>query len=146
MKSIEANLRMIYAMRSNVIGFSGLEKICSVMNLPKPDVKDKKSLKFDDIEKANILQSQFKSVFVKEPGGEIPKTTIKSRSLLNDLNITEEMVKNLLLKLNNNKSLGPDEIHPRLVKELANHLARPIASFFNQTLAEGVLPRDLKKR
>ena len=43
------------------------------------DVKDKKSLKFDDIEKANILQSQFTSVFVKEPGGEIPKTTIKSR-------------------------------------------------------------------
>ena len=55
------------------------------------------------------------------------------------------MVKNKLLKLNTSKSLGPDEIHPRLVKELADHLARPIASFFNQTLAEGVLPRDWKK-
>ena len=109
------------------------------------DVKDKKSLKFDDIEKANILQSQFKSVFIKEPGGEIPKTTIKSRLLLNDLNITDEMVKNKFLNLNTSKSLGPDEIHPRLVKELADHLARPIASFCNQTLAEGVLPRDWKK-
>ena len=103
------------------------------------------SLKFDDIEKANILQSQFKSVFVKEPGGEIPKTTIKSRSLSNDLNITDEMVKNKLLKLNTRKSFGPDEIHPRLVKELTDHIARPIASFFNQTLADGVLPRDWEK-
>ena len=36
MKYFEANLRMVYATRSNGIGFSGLEKFCSVMNLPKP--------------------------------------------------------------------------------------------------------------
>ena len=55
------------------------------------------------------------------------------------------MVKNKLLKLKTSKSLGPDEIHPRLVKELADHLARPIASFFNQTLAERGSSKRLEK-
>ena len=37
------------------------------------DVTKKDSLKFDDKDKANILQRQFSSVFTKEPAGEIPR-------------------------------------------------------------------------
>ena len=36
------------------------------------DEKDKTSTKFDDKEKANILQKQFVSVFTKEPNAEVP--------------------------------------------------------------------------
>ena len=36
-------------------------------------INDTNSLKFDDEEKANILQNQFSSVFTHEPEGDIPR-------------------------------------------------------------------------
>ena len=36
MKSFEVNMRMVYAMRNNGTDYSGVEKCCAVMNLPKP--------------------------------------------------------------------------------------------------------------
>ena len=54
MKSFEANLRMVYAMRSNGVGFSGLEKFCSVMNLPKPMTRCNDKL-------SNLLRDAVKS-------------------------------------------------------------------------------------
>ena len=36
------------------------------------NINDKKSIKFDDNEKANILQKQFSSIFTQEPEEEIP--------------------------------------------------------------------------
>ena len=56
MKSFEANLRMVYAMRSNGIAFSGLEKFCSVMNLPKPMTR----CNYDKL--SNLLRDAVKSV------------------------------------------------------------------------------------
>ena len=38
--------------------------------LENPQEKD--SMKFSDFDKANILQNQFSSVYVKEPEGDIP--------------------------------------------------------------------------
>ena len=35
-KSFEVNMRMVYAMRNNCTDYSGVEKFCAVMNLPKP--------------------------------------------------------------------------------------------------------------
>ena len=55
MKSFEANLRMVYAMRSNGIGFSGLEKFCSLINLPKPPTRN-----YDKL--SNLLRDAVKSV------------------------------------------------------------------------------------
>ena len=36
MKSLEVNMRMVYAMRNNGTDYAGVGKICFVMNLPKP--------------------------------------------------------------------------------------------------------------
>ena len=59
-------------------------------------------------------------------------------------NITEETVSLKLKSLNPNKSPGPDKIYPRLLKELHNELAKPLAILFNLSLKEGVLPNDWK--
>ena len=56
MKSFEANLRMVYAMKSIGIGFSGLEKFCSVKNLPKPMSR----CNYDKL--SNLLRDAVKSV------------------------------------------------------------------------------------
>ena len=42
------------------------------------DENDKESMKFSDIEKANILQKQFCSVFTNEPESDIPSMPCKT--------------------------------------------------------------------
>ena len=43
------------------------------------------------------------------------------------------------------KSVGQDGVHPRLLKELFNHLCKPLARLFNNSLAVGELPKELKQ-
>ena len=108
------------------------------------DPKNKESLEFDDEKKANILQTQFLSVFTTEDNGTIP--TLPARTMLTtpDLVIHEHMVLEELKNLNANKSCGPDEIHPKLLSELADYLVSPLTKLFNQSL-EGTLPADWKR-
>ena len=47
--------------------------------------------------------------------------------------------------LNVGKSVGPDGVHPRLLKELSNHLCKPLARLFNNSLAVGELPKEWKQ-
>ena len=55
------------------------------------------------------------------------------------------MVRKELMNLNANKSCGPDELHPRLVKELAEQLSGPIAHLFNLRIEQQTLPNDWKQ-
>ena len=71
--------------------------------------------KFDDKEKANIVQKKFVSVFTKEPNAEVLVLNKKTEVNLPNIIIKEEMVRNKTLKLNVNKSCGPDEIHPQIL-------------------------------
>ena len=54
------------------------------------------------------------------------------------------MTQKELLNLNINKSCGPDEIHPRILLELADYIAGTVALLFNMTIKHGNLPRDWK--
>ena len=98
------------------------------------DKKDKNSTKFDDKEKADILQNQFSGVFTCEPDGEIPQLARRTNITLKDMKVTAERVKTELLKLNPNKSCGPDEIHPRMLKELSDQITPPLAFLLNTTM------------
>ena len=106
---------------------------------------DPQSTKFDDKEKANILQKQFASVFTKEPDGEIPQLERRTETTITDIIITEAMVEQMLALLNINKSCGPDEIHPRMLIELADLISGPLALIMNKTLREKEIPNDWKK-
>ena len=55
------------------------------------------------------------------------------------------MVRKEIQNLNTNKSCGPDELHPRIIKELAYQLSGPIADLFNQTIDQQTLPYDWKR-
>ena len=97
--------------------------------------EDRASMKFTDEEKANILQKQFASVFIDEPAGGIPILTSRTNSRIADLVIMIDMVKKELVCLNTNKSTEHDGIHPRLLKELAQH---------NKLIKGSQLPSDWK--
>ena len=59
-------------------------------------------------------------------------------STLSSFSITEEHVKKELKKLKINKSPGYDNIHPRLLRELAEELSEP--HLFSLSLTTAVVP------
>ena len=103
------------------------------------------STKFDDKEKANILQKQFSSVFTREPDNDIPEIEKRSNLIIKDLTATEELVKREIMQLNVNKSCGPDEIHPRLLIELADIISTPLGPLMSKTIRGGNISEDWKK-
>ena len=53
----------------------------------------------------------------------IEKTEVNPPNII----ITEETVRNKILKLNVNKSCGPDEIYPQILIELIDLVSKPLA-------------------
>ncbi|XP_074985128.1 uncharacterized protein LOC142072359 [Caretta caretta] len=56
-----------------------------------------------------------------------------------------EVVRDYLEKLDVHKSMGPDELHPRVRKELAAVIAEPLAIIFENSWRTGEVPDDWKK-
>ncbi|KAK4810800.1 hypothetical protein QYF61_008773 [Mycteria americana] len=55
-----------------------------------------------------------------------------------------ELAWDLLLQLNAHKSMGPDGIHPRVLKELADVIARPLSVIYQRSWESGEVPVDWK--
>ncbi|KFO93031.1 hypothetical protein N320_12269, partial [Buceros rhinoceros silvestris] len=51
--------------------------------------------------------------------------------------IQEEMVSDLLYHLDAHKSMGPDGIHPRVLKELTEVLTKPLSIIYQQSWLTG---------
>ena len=99
-----------------------------------------------DGEKAVVLSEFFSSVYTEEPDTDIPaleKKQVLDRPLA-EIEITGEEVRKKLLKLKIDKSPGPDAIHPRLLKELAEEVSPALACIYNTSLKIGSLPDDWK--
>jgi len=56
--------------------------------------------------------------------------------------IQEEEVNELLCQLDTYKSMGPDGIHPRVLKELVEELAKPLSIIYQQYWLTGEVPDD----
>jgi hypothetical protein len=100
-----------------------------------------------DKEKSEALSGFFTSVFTIEPEGPLPRFDIQQREhvISEDIEITQESVHKLLRDLNPNKSPGPDQIHPRILKECARELSQPLVELFNLSLTTAQMP-DLWKK
>ena len=105
--------------------------------------EDPDSLKYTDAEKAEILQRQFCSVFVREPGGEIPKINSATvKTTMNEPTITEKVVADEIKLINKNKSCGPDAIEVMMLHELIDFVAKPITALLKMSFTSGILPQD----
>ena len=98
-----------------------------------------------DEEKASILLTQLSSVYTQEQPCEIPCIENRSRNRISGIEETTEMVLIALLRINVYKSCGPGKLHPRLLKELAEIIASPIAALFRCSLERWVLPEEWKQ-
>ena len=76
--------------------------------------------------------------------GEIPQLKPCIGERLERLVVTHEWVLKALMKTTITKSCGPDELHPRMLKELAVELAAPMTKQFNQSLFRAEVPEEWK--
>jgi hypothetical protein len=100
----------------------------------------------EDEDRATLLNNYFGSVFTKEDLNNIPEPKQMfygdESEELTDIVVSEIDV---LIKLENikvDKSPGGDNIHPKLLFELRNEIAKPLALLYNKSLRTGEIPRD----
>ena len=86
-----------------------------------------------ETEKAEEFNGQFTDVFSKISESEAPLPE-KSAPLMSDIHISNECITKMMKSLNPSKALGPDELHPRVLKELAIELGPVFAHLFQQSL------------
>ena len=97
-------------------------------------------------DKAESFNNYFSSVFSEEDLSNIPSIQDEfTGTLLESINITKEVVLQMLMDLNPNKSPGPDGWHPYFLQQLANELAYPLSMIFQKSLNEKTLPDDWLK-
>ena len=110
-----------------------------------PDLNVGDTVATTDKEKADALNMFFASVFVVEPQENVPTLEPRTTSNLQDVHFTREKI---LKKLNNikiAKSPGPDQIHPRVLKECAEVLCTPLQDIFDTSFQVGRLPLEWKE-
>ena len=82
-----------------------------------------------DFQKASEFNGQFTDVFTKTEHSQTPLLD-RSAPFMEDIVVTKEGVAKLLKGLNHSKALCPDELHPRVLKELATELGPVFARLF----------------
>ena len=79
------------------------------------------SITASEIEQAEEFNGQFTDLFNKNDHSEVPFLS-RSAPFMDDIVVSNEGVTKHLKGLNPSKALGPDELHPRVLKELATEL------------------------
>jgi len=105
-------------------------------------------LMMEDIEKEEILNAFFASVFSAKAGpqkSQAPEVREEDWRK-HDLPLVEEdCVRDLLSNLDTHKSMGPNGMHPRVLRELADVIAEPLCIIFERSWRTGEVPEDWRK-
>ncbi|MEW8547929.1 MAG: reverse transcriptase family protein, partial [Candidatus Thiodiazotropha sp.] len=100
----------------------------------------------NDQETADILNNFFASVFEIEGDGPLPEFEQRQyETELSDIIITEENIEKLINQLKPSKSQGPDNLHPKFLKETQSVIKKPLEIIFQKSIQEGKLPEVWKE-
>ena len=123
------------------------KRLYTFIKQQKSDSREINSLKSNGInntlptDKANILNTQFQSVFTKlvplklRHLVELVLPRKLSSPSMQNITISVSGVSKQLLKLNPGKAAGPDNISPRILKELHNEVVPILTDIFNTSLS-----------
>lgn len=105
-----------------------------------PDLDLPNGIAQSDVEKAEALNTFFTSVFTQEDRT-LPTIAMNgNNTVIPDLVIEQATVEKKLAKLKIDKSAGPDDIHPRILREIAPVISKPLADLMQNSLTAGQLP------
>ena len=99
-----------------------------------------------DLESATVLNEYFKSVFTKEDTqyqNLSMNDKVDDEGSIKDISFNRSDIEKLLTELKPDKSPGPDQFHPKLLKSCPS-LSTPLYLLFRQSLDSGSLPLDWK--
>ena len=109
-------------------------KMCDLKNENDQLISDNK-------DKANLLNNFFASVFINEPLEPLPVFDLRYHGTpVTKLVVDESTICKQLKGLNVFISMGPDECHPRVLKEAADILSKPLCMLMNKTFEEQQIP------
>ena len=94
-----------------------------------------------DVEKASEYNGQFTDVFTKSKHSQVPLLD-RPAPFMEDIVVTKDRETKLLKGLNPSKALGPDELHHRVVNELATDLGPVFAHLFQQSIDKDEIPKE----
>ena len=98
---------------------------------------------------AEVLNRQFQSVFSdgreyteEEFRAKVRMNPVELTSTLSDITISEAGICKILKHLNPYKACGRDNIHPRVLRELADDIAPILTLIYQSSIDTGVVPSD----
>ena len=96
-------------------------------------------------DKADLLARYFAGkMCVPDPGRTPPTLPHIIKDRLETVTTSEEEVRELLIKVDVKKAVGPDRLSPRLLRQCAAELARPLSSLFNFCFQTSTWPQAWK--
>ena len=109
--------------------------------IPPLKERDGSGLAESESDQTEEFNGQFADVFTQR---RLNKALLLDRSAprMHDIAVSTERVTKLLEVLNPSKAIGPDELHPRILKELAAELRPIFAHLFQQSLYTGEIPEE----
>jgi hypothetical protein len=112
-----------------------------------PTLKSKSGeLYSDPVEKANLLNNHFQTVFTPHQDDTLPNFSSRTDATLSltDITLTKVGIVNLIKKLNPHKSPGPDQISPKLLLLIPEEISDYLILIFNKCTQLHDIPKPWK--
>jgi hypothetical protein len=136
---------MAYSDDKNCKKFSNFLKSETKTRTPISPLKNTNNdVTTNNLEMANILNDFFASVFTAENVDNMPQKVRETNVEISGVEFTRGKLLQKLQNLKADSAPGPDNIHPRILKELRFELADPPSKLFTKSMDTGKVPLDWK--